>query len=635
LLSKCYAQVAMTVCLIFNYLLLSVSAYAVDASTNRDFTSFIERVDKLQKNSINDALSLLDSNQTDINKLTVENQVKYYQVLSKLYLESSQYKLGQAAASKGLQLAKHLTSPSILIADLSYLRGFALESLGDSESAIENYFNGLEVAESLDDKKYIADGLINLGAVYYLSEQYEQSMTMLNDALNIANELNNDELKGSVNSELGILYAYMYQPEKSLKFFQASYEHFKKIGMELYALNSLQNIAINHMEAGRYEQAIPLFEELVQSSEKLSNNEVLGGVYTRMAISHAMKKEPDTEVAYQYLIIAEQYIEGAQQHNAYLHFTVDKAYILEAMGRFDEALDSLRLAEKLLIKNSQTKNTFSHYNLMYLQSEIYYKTERYQQAYEKQSEYLTRLSNDQQNVNMEKVEELRLSYESKQADLKNKILEQEQSVQSMQLNDIIYHERNLQLLAIFVGLVMLLLAWFLLRMEQGKKHLVRVSQTDDLTGVVNRRRLIELGEKMFCKTQSEQQNFSVLMLDVDNFKAINDNLGHKTGDKVLKDIARLASETMRKNDCFGRFGGEEFIYLLPETPIEDAYNIAERLRLNIQNHVWAYKVLGKVTVSIGISSYKSENANSFTQLLKDADIMMYQAKNLGRNKVCF
>jgi diguanylate cyclase (GGDEF)-like protein len=634
LLNKCYSQVTLIICLLFSYLFISIQTFANDGTLNSDFIIFVDRVEKLQNTNITDALLFLDSYKTNISALNVENQVKYYQILSEIYIETSQYKLARSASSQGLSIAQSLTSPTILISELSYLRGFSLESLGDSQGAIKNYLNGLEVAESLDDKKYIADGLINLGAVYYLTEQYEQSMVMLNNALSIANNLDNDELKGSVNSELGILYSYMYQTEKSLNFFQASYEYFKKAGMDLYALNSLQNIAVNHMDKGHYEQAIPLLKELVQNADKLSNNEILGGVYTRMAIAYVMKKEPDTETAYQYLTMAEQYMVGAQQHNAPLHFTVDKAFVLEAMKRYDEALESLKIAEELLAKNSKTKNTFYHYNLMYLQSEIYYKTEKYQQAYEKQSQYLTRLFNDQENINMEKVEELRLSYESQQADLKKKILEQEQSVQIIQLNDMTFHEKNLQLLIIFVGLVMLALAWFLLKIIQGQKHLLKASQVDDLTGIINRRRLIELGEEIFSITQKEQQNFSLLMIDVDNFKAINDNLGHKMGDKVLKEIAELATQVMRTNDYFGRFGGEEFICLLPETSKEDAYDMAERLRLTIQAQIKLNKIDDQVTVSIGISSYKNENTESFTQLLKYADIMMYKAKNLGRNKVC-
>jgi diguanylate cyclase (GGDEF)-like protein len=634
LLKNRYKQVALFFYFLFSYLFISMQILADDGTINRDFSAFVEQVEKLQKTNMTDSLVLLDSYQTNISTLSVDNQVKYYQVLSELYIETYQFKLARSAASQGLRIAQYLTSPTILISELSYLRGFSLESLGDSEGAIENYLNGLEVAESLDDKKYIADGLINLGAIYYLTEQYEQSMIMLNEALSIANTLDNEELKGSVNSELGILYSYTFQTEKSLKFFQSSYENFKKAGMDLYALHSLQNIAVHHMDEGRYEQAIPLFEALIQNADKLSNNEILGGVYTRMAIAYVMKEEPDTETAYQYLTMAEQYIKEAQQHNATLHFMVDKAFVLEAMKRYDEALESLRVAEDLLAENSHTKNTSYHYNLMYLQSEIYFKTEKYEQAYQKQSQFLTRLFNDQKNINMGKVEELRLSYESKQADLKNKILEQEQSVQIIQLNDMTYHEKNLQLLIVFFALVTLTLAWFLLNMVQGQKYLWRVSRVDDLTGVINRRRLIELGEKKFDITKKNQQNFSVLMIDVDNFKVINDNLGHKMGDSVLKEIAGLANQIMRKNDCFGRFGGEEFICLLPETSREDAYDIAERLRLTLQNKI-KFNKIEQVTVSIGISSYKGGDTDSFTQLIKEADTKMYQAKNEGRNKVCF
>jgi len=634
LLNKCYVQVALNFFIILSSLIISMQTIAKSEVSNSDFTIFVERIEKLQYTNITDALILLDSYQTKVTTLSVENQVKYYQLLSKMYAESSQYKSAKAAASKGLEIAQHLTSPTILISELSYLRGFSLESLGDADGAIENYLSGLEVAESLEDQKIIADGLINLGAIYYLTEQFENSITMLNNALVIANKVNSDELKGSVNGELGILYSYMYNPKKSVEFYQASYEHYKKAGMDLYALNSLQNIAINHMDESRYEQAIILFEEIIESADKFSSNEVIGRIYTSLALSHVMKKDPDLDIAYKHIITAEKYVEGAQQHNALINFNVDKGYVLVAMERYDEALESLGVAEKLLAINSKTKNTFSHYNLMYLQSEIYYKTNRFQQAYMKQSQYLTRLFKDKVSVNMEKIEGLRLSFESKQADLQKKILEQEQSVQVMQLNDVTYHEKNLQFLLAFVALILMALAWFLLKILKNQNHLVRISQVDDLTGVVNRRRLMELGDELFSQAQKEHQSFSVLMLDVDNFKAINDNFGHKVGDRVLKDIAELTNDAMRDTDYFGRFGGEEFIALLPDTPQQSAEDIAERIRLIIQNKVWAYKDLTTVTVSIGVSSYRRENETSFPQLLKDADVMMYKAKNLGRNRVC-
>jgi len=634
LLNKCCTQIAFSFCLILSCLFAAQDVNADENALNRDFLNFVERVETLQNTNVTDALVLLNSYSTSINELTIANQVKYYQVLSELHLETSQYQLGLSATAQGLKLAKHLTVPTLLITELSYLRGFAFENLGDKGNAVKNYLNGLEVAESLDEKKYIAEGLINLGAIYYLSEEYEQSLIMLNDALTIANTLNNEELKGSVNSELGILYAYMYQPKKAIKFYQASYEHFKKAGMELYALNSLQNIAVNHMEENRYEQAIPLLEEIIANGDKFSNNEVLAGVYIRMANAHVMKKEPNNEAAYQYLVIAEQYVKDVEQHNAPMYFTVEKAYILEAMGRYDEALGSLKIAEELLANSSETKNTFAHYNLMDLQSKIYFKTGKYQQAYEKKTQFLSRLIKDQNDVNMEKVEELRLSYESKQADLQKKILEQELSVQVMQLSDVTYHEKNLQVLIFFAVLVILALAWFLLKITQGQKHLAKMSQMDELTGVVNRRHLMELGEKMFIRAEKEKKCLSVLMLDVDNFKAINDTFGHKVGDDVLRDIARLSLNTMRMTDCFGRFGGEEFICLLPETSQEEASDIAERLRLIIQNHQWHNKSLETVTASIGVASFKKEQTDSFLRLLKDADITMYKAKSQGRNRVC-
>ena len=115
LLKKRYKQVALVFWSLLSALLITTQTFADNGTTNRDFIFFVERVEKLQNTNVTDALALLDSYQTNINALTVGNQVKYYQVLSEVYIEASQYKSAFSAASQGLKIAQHLTSPTILI----------------------------------------------------------------------------------------------------------------------------------------------------------------------------------------------------------------------------------------------------------------------------------------------------------------------------------------------------------------------------------------------------------------------------------------------------------------------------------------------------------------------------------------
>ena len=123
------------------------------------------------------------------------------------------------------------------------------------------------------------------------------------------------------------------------------------------------------------------------------------------------------------------------------------------------------------------------------------------------------------------------------------------------------------------------------------------------------------------------------MIDVDDFKTINDGLGHKYGDRVLKGIAQIGAETLRKDDKFGRFGGEEFIALLPETHLNHAKDVAQRIVETIDKHHWDIKG-ANISVSIGVASLQNENFATLEDMIKQADVLMYKAKRLGKNQVC-
>jgi diguanylate cyclase (GGDEF)-like protein len=157
--------------------------------------------------------------------------------------------------------------------------------------------------------------------------------------------------------------------------------------------------------------------------------------------------------------------------------------------------------------------------------------------------------------------------------------------------------------------------------------------TDPLTGLHNRRSLYELGKIEFSRAERLNRPFSCLMLDLDHFKQINDNHGHPFGDFVLQEFARLCRESVREIDLVGRFGGEELLVLMPETELDGAVNVAERLRLNIASYPIATAGTEiQVTASIGVAT-KDQNTLEIDTLVARADQAMYIAKHRGRNRV--
>lgn len=158
---------------------------------------------------------------------------------------------------------------------------------------------------------------------------------------------------------------------------------------------------------------------------------------------------------------------------------------------------------------------------------------------------------------------------------------------------------------------------------------------DGLTGLYNRKFLDEHSKKLVPQARREEMNIGVLMLDMDHFKAVNDEYGHDIGDKVLKELARILEETVRESDLVIRYGGEEFIVLLVGVKSEeDALAVAHKIGKNVRENeidVYAGSKLRK-TVSLGLSMFPHDST-SIDTVLKNADIALYEAKNSGRDKV--
>ena len=615
-------------------LLISCKLIAAQANSATSFQQFLTRVETLQATNPSDAKVLLESWQHDISQYALEEQINYLKIKSELFVEHGQFDVGLTSASEGLTLAKELNSPIVLMVDLFYSRGFSYESLGDYKSAVQEYLNGLELAESLNEQKHVAYGLANLGAIYYLTERFERSLIVLNDALAIANKSDDDELKGFISSELGILYSYIGQDDKSLAFYQQSYKHYSNAGLNLYSLNSLMNIAANHSTNKRYEQAITVYKDVIEIADDVANNQILYSVYSGLAWAYLKQEDSDPETAHQYMNIAGQYVDSAQQHQIPLLYAIDNAYILESVKRYDEALASLDKAEEIIAKETHYRSAIPSSNILKLRADIFFALKEYEKAYQIQTKYLSLYSQVRESGNTEAIEGLRLKYESQHADLENQILAQEKSVKELELKEAKRSVKNQQLYTAVISVVALIFAYFLLKVIRGQKKLLHVTRTDGLTGIANRRYLIRLGESYFSQAQLAQESFSLFVLDVDDFKSINDNFGHKTGDKVLKKIAQIGHDCMRKTDTFGRFGGEEFVALFPNTDAKQAKYIAQRVKEQIADYHWQKYGIGQVTVSIGLSEYNKHQHEQFDALIKQADVLLYQAKNDGKNMVC-
>ena len=169
------------------------------------------------------------------------------------------------------------------------------------------------------------------------------------------------------------------------------------------------------------------------------------------------------------------------------------------------------------------------------------------------------------------------------------------------------------------------------------KELQELAEKDELTSVNNRRYAIQMCKQELERAQQESTPLSIVMIDIDHFKLFNDTYGHQAGDFVLREVAKHIEITSRKSDIIGRYGGEEFLVLLPDTPLERCIVYAERLRAVVEDYGKEIKQIFPecdLTISIGVTSLKHPCSPDLDDFLERVDKALYSAKERGRNRVC-
>lgn len=179
------------------------------------------------------------------------------------------------------------------------------------------------------------------------------------------------------------------------------------------------------------------------------------------------------------------------------------------------------------------------------------------------------------------------------------------------------------------GILLLSISAVLLAFEQLRKELEKLLKYDALTGALTRRAALEFGEDLVPQAIRHGKTFSVLLLDLDHFKQVNDVHGHQVGDKVLSEFVQKVQQVTRRPAALGRYGGEEFILFLPDTPREQAVQVAERIRAQLRIQTG----LPQVTTSIGVASFEPSRGDNLDTVIGRADAALYRAKNNGRDRV--
>ena len=325
------------------------------------------------------------------------------------------------------------------------------------------------------------------------------------------------------------------------------------------------------------------------------------------------------------------------------NFNVAEKYLMfivraNLISEYDEAHKAINWLKKALLledKISHEQLIQPQFNQLHINlAKNYAQISQFKLAYEQKNKYLDKYRDYRKSLKQQRLAKLNAKYETDLKIKANELLKTEHEYQSLQLEEA-NKEAETQYRNIVVLLITaIIFVALLVRQLKISAKLKYIAKRDSLTQLFNRRTLFEQGDLHVESALKYQNDMSVILLDIDHFKQVNDLYGHYVGDEVIKIVAQLGRETIRPRDVLARLGGEEFAIILPETSHEQSKAIAERLREKIEHHDLTNQAKNlTLTVSIGVASLAQTEQN-FDALLNAADEAMYSAKRAGRNQVC-
>ncbi|MFL9627477.1 diguanylate cyclase [Aeromonas jandaei] len=529
-------------------------------------------------------------------------------------------------ADKALQRARE-RKDGLTEAGLLTCRGFHQQLLGNMKQAKADYEQALKLARNLGDRLQEADILSQRGDMYAYQGKLAEGLQELMEAHRGYEALGLDGKARETLGHIANAYRRMGLYERAEGYFKELEKEYEKEGEEERQISIISQQGVLYSEMGEYERARPLLEQAEQYYQRQQQEGAL--LWSQIELATVLHLQGQNNQARVKLRQAETIIRRSDDIDSVTqgHWQLVMGMVLGAQGELSQALDLLVKAEPVFVREHNPRFLARLYEvqaqLLELRGDI-------PGALASLKRYVETRGSVDQALREQRSLQIRFEFELARKELAHQTLKTKQLLQEAELQQL-RERRYWQYLVVSLLLVLMGIAVFYQHRRSRKMH--HLAMTDELTGIHNRRQIQKLGEESFLQSRSSGKPFSVLLLDIDHFKQVNDKLGHHVGDNVLVAVASSVEGQLRSLDRIGRNGGEEFLVLLPDTGLDEAVEVAERIRY----HISLQKVDGvpeghAIHVSIGCAELSTLD-ETLSDLIKRADGAMYRAKQAGRNLV--
>ena len=549
------------------------------------------------------------------------------------YLHSGRLDEAETDYRAGLVLGESIQNHSIIGASLNGIAAVALKR-GDANDALAHFQRAIRHIRLAGDRQRLAGIFSNISLIHYRGGELRKSLDFMLKALAIYEELKYRPGIGVVLNSIGNVYNRLNNPDQAMDHFNKALKIARETSNLQLVTVCLVNIGEIHKGRGDWSRALSLFNEAYKSAEKLGSPDYMAVSRNNMGDVYSRQGYPDKALR-SYRNSLELFEKmNAKPRMAASHLNIGNVYL---------DLNQLKLAEKHLREAVRlavaTESRSLQKDAVWSLIRLYETRGEFTRALSYFREYTTLQTQLFSHENYAKLTALQAKYESENLRRQKQIRESAAQIETLQKK-----RKSLLLLYIITAILLALLLLIIfyrryrlrmrtnLELREAYSRMEQMAKYDSLTRLYNRRSIMERIEIEMVRLGRTWRPFALIMMDVDGFKQVNDTYGHECGDQVLVHLSELINRHLRKQDVASRWGGEEFLLMLPETTMDGAEILAEKVRGIVESTPTIYQEhkIG-ITVTLGINVFSKPGPVS--ECIRGADNAMYFGKKKGKNTV--
>jgi diguanylate cyclase (GGDEF)-like protein len=504
-------------------------------------------------------------------------------------------------------------------------QGETLENAGNNAGAETAFDAAVAVAAESNDEQMLAEALFSRGYLRALQGKYAAGMSDVRRSQQLYERINMPQYALTVMNTIATIYNRMGDHEQAAQIYESARKQQHDAGLRRDEAVTLYNLAKARQKMGEWDAARAAYSGCLALSREL--NYTRGEAYALLGLASVDNATADPKGALDKLQRAADLERLSPNARQSAQIQLARGIAFRQLERGTDALLALEQSEAIFKQADSLEELSTTYDEL---ATVHAQLGEWRNAYLYRGEAKVTSEKLLHNQLDQRFATLKVEFDTANTEKANTLLMSQNAIDQKALAQ----ERRanaLQTIVILLSLLLLgLLTIMVLRQRRGARHMHSLAMTDELTGAPNRRAVLTRLEVLLQR--GEAPTCSILLIDIDHFKSINDRHGHPAGDETLRLLTIRLRAELAEPAFLGRLGGEEFVVVLPDTGLLAAYRVADQIRAKIPSIELAPSLGGqRITVSIGVTT--SSAADTLVTVLRRADAALYAAKHAGRNCV--